>query len=241
MGLPKEIALLAKNLGLEREDLKLLRQAVTHSSYVHEAREDGLVSNERLEFLGDAVLQLAVSQFLFLNYPGASEGELSRRRAQLVCEAALAEAARRLELGNYLFLSRGEELTGGRSKPSILADAFEALLGAIFLTKGWAAVRQFILETLASLWSDDHWPENPWIFDAKSSLQELAQSLRPDVTIRYVLLHEAGPDHDKTYRMGVVIDGRLWGEGVGKSKKEAEQAAARQAWQRLQTEKLPHK
>ena len=136
MRLPKEIDLLAKSLALEVSGTKLLQQAVTHSSSVNEAQGE-TESNERLEFLGDAVLQLAISQFLFSSYYHASEGDLSRRRAQLVCESSLAQAAREISLGDYLILGRGEELSGGREKPSILADAFEALLGAIFLDKGW--------------------------------------------------------------------------------------------------------
>ncbi|MCL4426223.1 MAG: ribonuclease III [Firmicutes bacterium] len=231
MRLPKEIDLLAKSLALEVSGTKLLQQAVTHSSSVNEAQGE-TESNERLEFLGDAVLQLAISQFLFSSYYHASEGDLSRRRAQLVCESSLAQAAREISLGDYLILGRGEELSGGREKPSILADAFEALLGAIFLDKGWEAARSFVLKTLPQGLEGESSSS-----DFKTRLQELVQA-QSTSSVRYVLLGEFGPAHDKTYQIGVRIGRRLYGQGEGKSKKEAEQAAAREALSRLKQEDL---
>ncbi|MDF1614887.1 ribonuclease III [Desulfurivibrio dismutans] len=212
-------------VGYRFHNPQLLRQALTHRSYAAEAGGRGHPHNERLEFLGDAVLDLAVGELLYRQYPKMREGELSRRRAALVNEAHLARMARRLGLDNLLLLGRGEAQSGGRDKPSILSDAFEALLGAVYLDGGCQAA----LDLLGELF--DPWVVNqagPEDSDAKTALQEILQE-RHGAAPGYRLVDEEGPAHDKRFTVEVDFRGQVMGQGRARSKKEAEQAAARAA------------
>ncbi len=212
----------------------LLNQALTHKSYVHEQREPAQ-HNERLEFLGDAVLGLVIGDYCYGRFADLAEGELSKLRASLVNEANLARIARRLQLGSYLLVGRGEELTGGRTKASLLADTFEAVLAAIYLDTSLQDVYQVVLrcfqEDLESVLNQGH-------KDYKSDLQEYTQEKFGCVPT-YIVVHEHGPDHDKVFEVELAIRGQLRGVGVGKSKKEAEQAAARKVLEALTTVALP--
>lgn len=221
---------LEKALGYSFKDLDLLETALTHRSYVNEHSRRRLQSNERLEFLGDSVLNLAISHFLMDVYPGEAEGVLSRWRASLVNEKSLAAKARQVDLGVHLLLGRGEERSQGREKDSLLADAYEALLGAIYLDGGFHQAsmvirEQFRREVLERAWG-------PADEDFKTRLQEHTQSLMR-VTPRYVLVSEKGPDHDKVFHVRVEAGPDWVGFGTGRSKKEAEQQAARELLQRL--------
>jgi ribonuclease III len=209
-------------IGYRFADPDLLRTALVHRSYANEHRELGLADNERLEFLGDAVLGLVVSQMLMESYPQLDEGELSVTRAQVVSEGGLSEAAGELGLGRWLHLGKGEERTGGREKPSLLADALEAVVAAVFLDGGFEAaqdlVRRLFARRLEKL-------DPTAVHDFKTTLQEKAQALLR-ATPEYRVVSESGPDHDKTFEVCVVIAGREWARATGKSKKSAEQHAA---------------
>ncbi len=203
-----------------------LTEALTHKSYVNERRDSGRKHNERLEFLGDAVLSLIVSDYLASRYPELSEGALSKLKAKLVSEAPLANAARRLDLGARLKLGRGEELSNGRDKASLLADAFEAILAAVYLDGGLEASRNFTIEALTDeLRRIDVLQEKPGGDDYKTRFQEWCQK-RYDVLPRYVIVRETGPDHQKLFEVEVHVNDRALGIGRGYSKKEAEQEAA---------------
>ena len=219
----EQLAKLEYILGYRFTRLELLNQALTHKSYVHE-RRDPARHNERLEFLGDAVLGLVISDSCYVKFVDRSEGELSKLRASLVNEHNLARVARRLQLGAYLLIGRGEELTGGRTKSSLLADTLEAVLAAVYLDSSLADVYHVVqrcfqdeLETVLSTGPKDY----------KSELQEYTQEKFGCVP-SYVVVREYGPDHEKTFEVELVIRGRFQGLGAGKSKKEAEQDAARQ-------------
>ncbi|MGI6082180.1 MAG: ribonuclease III [Limnochordia bacterium] len=203
----------------------LLTMALTHKSYV--AEHPGAVDNERLEFLGDAVIELAYTDYLYHTYPQRSEGELSAARAAAVSEPSLARFARGLGLGSHIRLGRGEEMSGGRQRDSLLADAFEAVVGAVYLEHGWDVAREFVISHLGS-------PTLPLTTDNKGRLQELLQASSKQ-TPSYHVLKESGPDHDKVFVVEVVHRGRRLGRGTGRSKKEAEQKAAEEALNRLQT------
>ena len=220
------LSYLKNRLQLESLDEDLLLQALTHSSYIYENRQNGLENNQRLEFLGDAVLDLAVSDFLFRNYPDSDEGELTKLRAALVCEPSLARTAKSLKLGYCLRMGKGEERSGGRERASILADAFEALLGAIYLDQGLAKASEMALKFLDPLIKDVL--EGRLDSDYKTELQELVQQLGSE-QVQYTILREEGPDHNKTFTAGVLYKGELTGTGSGRSKKEAEQQAAKSA------------
>ncbi|MCF8034769.1 MAG: ribonuclease III [Desulfarculaceae bacterium] len=217
---------LARRLGHEFSNPALLEQALRHSSYIHEHPDESGYSYERLEFLGDAVLELAITEMLFARFPGASEGQLSKARAGVVNEARLAETARTLGVGPCLLLGRGEELQGGRDKPSILADVIESLAAAIYLDAGLEAARKVLLELLgpAAERSLERAPKK----DFKTRLQEEVQEFL-HLTPVYDLLAAEGPDHAKVFTVAVTIDGRSVAQGRGHSKKEAEQEAARAA------------
>lgn len=222
----EELERLRSILGAAGLDLALLQEATTHSSYANERPEGGLPDNERLEFLGDAVLGLIIAEHLFKALPGRAEGRLAKLKARLVSEPILARLASRLELGGYLLLGRGEELTGGRQRVSLLADALEAVIGACYLSLGWEETRRLVLrwwgEELAGLARREE------DLDAKSALQELTQAEwreRPE----YRVIGEEGPDHRKKFRVEVLLGGRSLGTGEGRTKKVAEQAAARMA------------
>ncbi len=213
-------------IGASFNDLGLLAEALTHRSYLNEHREHAGNHNERLEFLGDAVLELASTRFLFDKYPHKPEGELTAYRAALVNTVSLAESAQKLDLGSYLLLSKGEARDTGRARDVILADAFEAVIGAIYLDQGYEAAERFIASQLYGK-IDDVIRERAWQ-DAKSRFQEVAQD-RKGITPRYQLLDEVGPDHARTFTVGVYLDEREMGRGEGKSKQEAEQDAAKDA------------
>jgi ribonuclease-3 len=219
-------------LGHTFRDPRRLLQALTHSSRIPErTAEDSPGDNEKLEFLGDAVLDLLVSEELVRAFPDWGEGQLSKSRARLVNASALCAAAQRLGLGNHLRLGRGEEKTGGRSKPALLADAYEAVVAAIYLDAGLNAARGFVQRSLVegAITAEAGALGRP---DHKSALQELLQSrgLAPG---SYHIVQEAGPDHEKTFRVEVRIAGDITASGIGKTKKEAEQAAAVAALQQL--------
>lgn len=220
-----ELLALAQRLGVTFHDIGLLHTALVHTSYANEA-QGRVAHNERLEFLGDAVLELASSTYLYTHFPRLPEGELTKTRASIVCSAALAKIAARLGLGEYLLLGHGEEMSGGRARTTNLEDAFEAVLGAIYLDQGWEAARDYALRQLAPEFDQVRHGEN--LQDYKTLLQELVQKT-PGSTIAYELLEATGPDHAKHYRYAVVINGKTCGEGEGSSKKEAEQQAARMA------------
>ncbi|MFZ5591146.1 MAG: ribonuclease III [Bacillota bacterium] len=222
---------LKEKLHIYWQDEGLLELAMTHSSYNYENRDGRRQeSNQRLEFLGDAVLELVISEHLYKSFPMYTEGELTKLRAAIVCEPSLARVARQLNLGACLYMGKGEEKTGGRERPSILADAFESLLGAVFLDQGLAVARRLALDYLQPVLEDilagrlDR--------DYKTELQEYLQKRSAD-PVNYVILREEGPDHDKTFTAGVVHNGRELGRGQGHSKKEAEQQAARMALENL--------
>ena len=206
------------------KDPSLLETALTHSSYANEVK-GSVKRNERLEFLGDAVLSIVVSDFIFKNCPKLPEGELTKLRASLVCEKALAGYARTIRLGDYLKLSRGERHSGGAQRPSILADAFEAVIAAIYLDGGMENVRRHILRFVEP---DIKSPKPRKFKDYKTCLQEIVQR-NPEERLHYVLVGESGPDHDKHFLVEVRLNSNVIGKGGGKSKKEAEQQAAREA------------
>ncbi|MDF0677104.1 MAG: ribonuclease III [Nitrospira sp.] len=206
-----------------------LTEALTHKSYVNERREPGRKHNERLEFLGDAVLSLIVSDYLARRYPELSEGALSKLKAKLVSETPLANAARRLDLGAHLKLGRGEERSNGRDKVSLLADAFEAIIAAVYLDGGFEASRNFTIEALTDeLRQVDALQEKPGGDDYKTRFQEWCQK-RYERLPRYVIVRETGPEHQKVFDVEVHVNDRVFGIGRGYSKKEAEQEAAQRA------------
>ena len=217
---------LEKKLNYTFRDPALLSEALSHSSYANEHRAAHLNSNERLEFLGDSVLGFVTAEFLFVQHPDLPEGDLTRIRAALVCEQSLYEVARKLELGKYLKLGRGEEAGGGRERTSILADATEAVFAAVYLDGGIGAASQLIHRVLLDAEKEEAVEERRK--DYKTALQELIQRT-PGRTITYQLVEETGPDHCRVFVMEVSVDGQVYGRGEGRSKKEAEQAAAKAA------------
>lgn len=204
----------------------LLSEALSHSSYANEHRTAHLNSNERLEFLGDSVLGFVTAEFLFVQHPDLPEGDLTRIRAALVCEQSLYEVARKLELGKYLKLGRGEEAGGGRERTSILADATEAVFAAVYLDGGITAASQLIHRVLLDVEREEVVEERRK--DYKTALQELVQR-QADQVLTYRMIGEQGPDHAKTFQAEVLLNGEPLGTGSGHSKKEAEQAAAKAA------------
>jgi ribonuclease III len=213
---------LQRRLGYQFSKPDLLRLALTHPSVAHETTAQ-TPHNQRLEFLGDAVLGLVLTQELYERFSSVSEGPLTKARAQMVNRRSLAEQARRFEIGNYLILSRGEETSGGREKQSALADAFEAILGAIFIDGGFDAAREFILTCFRD--SFGHLTRIPDIDNPKGELQEKLQSRSPDAP-RYETTSVTGPDHDRVFECAVFHDGKELARGTGKSKKAAESRAA---------------
>jgi len=208
---------------------RLLNIAITHSSYANQRKN--VKYNERLEFLGDSVLQLTITEYLFQTFDDKSEGELTRLRALIVCENSLYELAKQWELGKYIYMSKGEELTGGRERVSILADCVEAVLAAIYLDKGFEEVKKYILKNFKGIISKAI--NNEIILDYKTKLQELLQK-NGEVQIQYNLIKHEGPPHRREFFVNVSVNNKLMGQGVGYSKKEAEQAAAKEAIERLE-------
>lgn len=224
---------LQENLGYRFRDESLLRGALYHSSYANEHRNENIVSNERLEFLGDAVLGFVSAEFLYSRFPNAPEGELTRIRAALVREESLFEVAQALQLGECLMLGKGEESGGGRQRPSILADCTEAVFAAVYLDGGMDCARDLIHRVLLS--KGDITVAESRRRDYKTELQELVQR-KPHQVLRYELVGQSGPDHAKVFTVAVLLNGEPVGEGSGHSKKEAEQSSARAALEKLTKE-----
>lgn len=215
---------LEEKIGYHFKDQSYLKTALTHSSYANETKATG-GSNERLEFLGDSVLGVVVADYLFKNFPNLPEGDLTKKRAALVCEKACCGFSKQLDLGRYLLLSHGEQNSGGRTRSSILADAFEAIIAAIYMDGGMEQAREFILRFVLPLLQT----AKPKAFkDYKTALQEIIQQ-NPEERLEYVLTGESGPDHDKHFTVEVHLNSNIIGKGGGRSKKEAEQQAAREA------------
>jgi len=219
-------------LGVEFSDFNVLHQALTHTSFANECKNCSIIHNERLEFLGDAVLDLIISEQLFRQFPNLPEGELTKARAAIVCESTLARRAAALGIGQYLLLGKGEAISGGRERISILADSFEAIIGAIYLDGGFHRTAEFVLKQL----SDELRliESGTYVQDYKTLLQEVIQKTT-DNRIIYEMISEHGPDHDKVFEMAVIVNSNRLGTGSGKSKKEAEQQAAKQALVKLKT------
>ena len=220
---------LEERLGYSFRNRALLETALTHSSYANENRASGIVCNERLEFLGDSVLGVTVADFLYRHFPDMPEGRMTRLRAELVCEQSLHRVALELHQGDYLRLGKGEEHNGGRKRASILSDAVEAVIAAMYLDAGMETAAGFIHRCLLD---DVRAIETPTFTDYKTSLQELVQRHSGQV-LSYELVGEEGPDHAKTFRVQVCLNGDPIGRGIGRTKKEAEQAAAANALEAL--------
>lgn len=227
-----ELLQFCKSLGIEMSRLELLNTALTHTSYAHEAKRASRTEhNERIEFLGDSVLSVIVSTYMYTHFPKLNEGELTKLRAHIVCEASLAHYARKICLGDYLRLGRGEDLSGGRQRASILADAFESVLGAYYIDKGLTAAEKFILNLMRE--ELDFICTHGICSDYKTRLQEIAQK-DGDVEICYEVIGVKGPEHNKMFTTAVSVGGIVVGEGVGHTKKEAEQHAAKSALEKIQ-------
>ncbi len=224
-----------ERIGYGFRDGGLLTQALTHSSYANERHIARHLNNERLEFLGDAVLEIVSSEFLFRECPRSPEGELSRKRASLVCEDTLARCAEEIGLGRYLMLGRGEEQTGGRERKSILSDALEAVIGAIYLDGGFANAKEFIFRFVLN--DIEH---KQLFYDSKTILQELVQG-NGSGELSYRLIEEKGPDHDKWFVVEAVIGDEAYARGAGRSKKSAEQEAAYRTLLQLRRQEAPGK
>lgn len=233
----KQIEEFQERIGILFHNEQLLNMALTHPTYVFEHRDVQHHHNQRLEFLGDAVLGMVVAEHLYKSYPKQPEGYLTKLRANLVCETALANYSKRHNVGSVLLLGKGEEISGGRERPSILADAYEAMVGAIFLDSGLEKAREFVVRDIQFFMSgEDLWSHK----DHKTLLQELVQK-HHEANVTYNILDATGPDHDKRFVAGVFFKGRLMAQGKGKSKKEAEQEAARLAFRQLSRELPKHK
>ena len=219
---------LEKAIGYQFKDITLLQNALSQSSYANERWHDSLKSNERLEFLGDSILGMVTAEYLFRNFPDRPEGDLTRMRADMVCERALAVVAERINLGQHLLLGHGEETGGGRQRDSILADALESVIAACFLDGGMDAARRFI-NTFVLTEVPVKQLRNT---DYKTALQELVQK-KKNQSLSYVLVGESGPDHDKHFAVEVLLNGEVMGRGEGRSKKKAEQDAARMVLEKL--------
>lgn len=231
----QELTSLQNDLGYQFKNIDLLREALQHSSYVNEQRDPALQDNERLEFLGDAVLDLVITHILMKHFPETREGDLSRMRATIVNESQLSSVAQRLNLGQHLLLGRGETLSNGQEKRSILADALEAVIAAVYLDGGLEAGFEVIQRQFSEIIS--RVGERVAAEDFKSQLQELVQ-VRFKTIPHYKVVAESGPDHDKTFQVHLSIGTFLTTHGTGKSKKAAEQAAASVALERLQVEQV---
>ena len=221
---------LEEKIGYTFRDFSLLKRAMMHSSYTNERHLEKYKCNERLEFLGDAVLELVSSEYLFRESPKVSEGELTKTRASMVCEPSLAQCARDIELGKYLLLGKGEEATGGRNRDSITSDAIEALIGAIYLDGGFTNAKEFIHRFILTDLED-----KKLFYDSKTILQEIVQAENREIS--YHLVREEGPDHNKSFYVEALIGGVSFGSGKGRTKKAAEQQAAYEAILKLREHK----
>lgn len=216
----RDLKKLEETIGYSFHNKRLLSHAMTHSSYANEHRWEKTRCNERLEFLGDAVLELVSSDFLFHTYGDLPEGDLTKTRASLVCEPTLAFCAEQIELGEYLLLGKGEEATGGRRRHSVVSDGLEALIGAIYLDGGFASAKEFILRFILN--DIEH---KQLFYDSKTILQEIIQA-QTEEAMSYEVLKEEGPDHDKNFCVAVRVGNKILGTGSGRTKKAAEQEAA---------------
>lgn len=223
----KKLEELEKKIGYRFRDFSHLEHAMRHSSFCNEQKMSRLHNNERLEFLGDAVLELVTSEFLYVNHPAMPEGEATRKRASMVCEQSLALCAKEIDLGSYLYLGKGEELTGGRERASVTSDALEALIGAIYLDGGFTNAKEFVEKFVLN-----GIEEKQLFFDSKTIFQEMMQSITTE-PIHYEMIGEEGPDHCKIFTVELFVGERSAGYGTGKSKKAAEQAAAYDAIKKL--------
>ncbi len=224
------IQMLQELMDYKFKDRSFLIRALTHSSYSNENKKEKLKNNERLEFLGDSVLGLIISEYLFSHYANLEEGQLTKIRAKIVCEASLGSASKALKLGEFMLFGRGEELTGGRERTSILSDAFEALIAAIFLDGGMEEARAFVLRRLDAVIKDA--VEGKLFVDYKTRLQEVIQ-IQKGNRIKYEIVREEGPDHSKIFYTEVRLNDVTIGVGSGHSKKESEQEAAKHGLKRL--------
>jgi len=220
---------LQERVGVRFSNVILLRKAFTHSSYVNEHRKKPYEDNERLEFLGDAVLELTVSQYLYEKYPMMSEGELTKLRAAIVCEPSLVTFANELNFGEAVLLGKGEEMTGGRQRPALLADAFEAFIGALYLDQGLEKTKELLNKVVFPKVEKGAFSH---VMDFKSQLQEFIQRDGSGI-LEYKILKEHGPAHNRVFESQVILNGEVLGEGKGRSKKEAEQHAAQMALGKL--------
>ncbi|HAG69638.1 MAG TPA: ribonuclease III [Lachnospiraceae bacterium] len=229
MNLENAAAELEKKLGYSFKNPEYLERALTHSSFANEQKPGKAYDYERLEFLGDAVLELSVSDHLYKTMPGQREGDMTKLRASLVCEPTLAFCAKALELNRYILLGKGEEQTGGRNRDSIVSDVFEAVIGALYLDGGLEKAKSFVDEYVLN----DMYNKIEFV-DSKTNLQEFVQD--KGLELRYELVSESGPAHDREYKVAAIIADREISEGVGKSKKHAEQEAAYAALRKLKSE-----
>jgi len=216
------------------KDKEVVSTAITHSSYANERTNKKIEYNERIEFLGDSVLSLVISEYLYKTYPNLPEGELTVTRAKIVCENSLSKCAVDIGLGNYLMLGKGEELSGGRNKASVLSDAFESVIGAIYIDGGLDTARSFILKYMESVIKSC--VEGKLFYDFKTQLQEIIQQTG-EQHISYYVIEESGPDHNKAFVTEVRINDVISGQGKGRSKKESEQSAAKDALNKLTVKK----
>lgn len=224
------IAELQKKIKYDFSDSSILREALTHSSYANEKKGELISHNERLEFLGDSVLSIVISDYLFSNHKDLPEGDLTKIRSKIVCEATLAECSRKIKLGHYMYFGKGEEMTGGRERTSILADAYEALIAAIYRDGGIDQAGNFILREMKS--SINNSISGKIFIDYKTHLQEIVQ-VKKNNRIKYEIINEKGPDHCKVFCTNVLLNDKIIGFGEGRSKKESEQNAAKMALERV--------
>jgi ribonuclease-3 len=221
---------LESSIGYTFKKKSLLKEALTHKSFAHEQQKDRIVFNERMEFLGDAVLELIMSEYLYCMYQDYTEADLSKLKAYAVQESTLANIAQRMKIGDFLKLGKGEELTGGRRKPSLLANAYEALLAAIYLDGGYRKARNFVLSFMTPKIED--LATNNFVFDFKTKFQEVVQA-RFGILPKYLTHKEEGPEHKKIFEVKVFIDDDYYGSGKGKTKKAAAQKAAEAGLKRI--------
>lgn len=228
-----DLSLLEQSIGYSFKDKELLKLALTHSSYCNDMHLEKKTHNERIEYLGDAVLELSSSDYIYKHYPNKTEGEMTRLRASLVCEQTLALCAKEINLSKFILLGKGEENTGGRERDSIVSDAFESVIGAIYLDGGFAIAKDFVEKFVMN--DIEH---KQLFYDSKTILQEIVQKNYKD-TVSYELVSESGPDHDKSFEVVVKLANKTIGTGIGRTKRKAEQQAAYQAILHLKLNSKP--